>query len=185
MDTWEQGHPFLLNGLSRPEVERRQRKKAGPSTGVPSLLALRRSLGRSEPCAPRLCQAGSGMAGTRLPVPCLGAPFRRGGSDSGDPPSLTYNSSGKLPSPGMSLHASLQFPGIEPGNSRRPAWVYADGQMGSGWASVLKTYWSRLIKFTSSEKSKKKYLRVSPKKKLSILSLGSGLLGLWTLSMDV
>lgn len=84
--------------------------------------------------------------------------------------------------------SSRSSPGLAPFGPKVGAGngvAHADGQMGSGWASVLKTNLSRLIRSTSSEKSRKKYLSVSPRKKLSILSRGSGLLGLCTLLMEV
>lgn len=57
--------------------------------------------------------------------------------------------------------------------------------MGSGWASVLKMYLSRLSSSMSSEKSRYRYFSVSPRKKLSILSRGPGFTGSQTLLMDV
>lgn len=66
-----------------------------------------------------------------------------------------------------------------------PRHLGGDGHMGSGWASVLKTYLSGLSSSMSSEKSRYKYFSVSPRKKLSILSRGPGLAGSRTLLMDV
>lgn len=60
-----------------------------------------------------------------------------------------------------------------------------EGHMGRGWASVLKTYLSNWRSSASSEKSRYKYFSVSPRKKLSILSLGPGLAGSSTLLIDV
>lgn len=68
------------------------------------------------------------------------------------------------------------------------SWSYGqevEGQMGRGWASVLNTYLSRLISSGSSENSRYKYFRVSPRKKLSILSLGPGFTGSRTFPMEV
>lgn len=61
----------------------------------------------------------------------------------------------------------------------------AEVQTGRGWASVLKTKASRLSRWGSSEKSRYRYLSVSPRKKLSILSRGLGCSRSRTLSMEV
>lgn len=61
----------------------------------------------------------------------------------------------------------------------------AEVHMGRGWASVLKTTLSRLSRLGSSEKSRYRYLSVSPRKKLSILSRGLGYFGSRTLLMEV
>lgn len=57
-------------------------------------------------------------------------------------------------------------------------------RMGKACASVLNTCLSGESSALLSEKSRKKYLSVSPRKKLSILSRGSGLEGLRTLFME-